>query len=183
MYPETDVPPVSISGEWVEEIRSKLPEKPEERKQKLMKVLNEELAKKIMLSKNYALFEKIVNELKVEPKLVAATLEETLVSLRREGAAVEGINENKLMELFIEYTCGKFVKAAIPEILRYVSSNPTESISHAVDKLKLEKMGEAELKKVIEEKKKTGKKGHELVQEIIKEHRLRVDMKELSKLV
>jgi glutamyl-tRNA(Gln) amidotransferase subunit E len=183
LYPETDVPPVSISGEWVEEIRSKLPEKPEERKQKLMKVLNEELAKKIMLSKNYSLFEKIVNELKVEPKLAAATLEETLVSLRREKVPVENLNENKFMELFIEYKCGKFVKAAIPEILRYVSSNPTESISHAVDKLKLEKMGEAELKKVIEEKKKTGKRGNELIQEIIKEHRLRVDMKELSELV
>ncbi|NYZ76329.1 Glu-tRNA(Gln) amidotransferase subunit GatE [Candidatus Micrarchaeota archaeon] len=181
LYPETDVPPVSISREWIEEIKSKLPEKPEERKEKLLKVLNEELAEKIMLSKNYPLFEKIVDGLKVEPKLVAATLEETIVSLRREGAPVEDINENKLMELFIEYTCGKFVKAAIPDILRYISSSPTESISHAVDRLKLGKMSEAELRKIVEEKKKAGKRGNELIQEIIKEHRLRVDMKELSR--
>ncbi|NYZ78683.1 Glu-tRNA(Gln) amidotransferase subunit GatE [Candidatus Micrarchaeota archaeon] len=183
LYPETDVPPVLISKEWIGEVRRKLPEKPEERKEKLLKVLNEELAERIMLSKNYPLFEKIVNGLKVEPKLVAATLEETVVSLRREGAPVENLNENKFMELFIEYKCGKFVKAAIPEILRYVSRNSGESVSHAVEKLKLEKMSEKELKKVADEKKKAGKKGKELIEEIMREHRLRVDISELSKIV
>ncbi len=183
LYPETDVPPVAVSREWIEEIGGRLPEKPEERKEKLLKVLNEELAEKIMLSKNYPLFEKIVNELKVEPKLVASTLEETIVSLRREGAPVENLNENKFMELFIEYKCGKFVKAAIPEIVRYVSSNPTESVSHAADKLKLEKMSKEELGKIVEEKKRAGKKGKELIEEIMREHRLRVDMRELSEVV
>lgn len=183
LYPETDVPPVSVSKEWIEEIRGKLPERPEERKEKLLKVLNEELAEKIMLSKNYHLFEKIVNELKVEPKLVAATLEETVVSLRREGAPVGNLNENKFMELFIEYKCGKFVKAAIPDILGHVSRNPSESVSHTVDKLKLERMSKEELKKLAEEKKKAGKKGKELIEEIMREHRLRVDMKELLEAV
>lgn len=183
LYPETDVPPVAINKKWIEEIGENLPEKPEERKEKLLKVLNAELAEKIMLSKNYPLFEKIVDELKVEPKLVAATLEETLVSLRREGAPVENLNYNKFMELFIEYKCGKFVKAAIPEILRYTSSNPSESISHAVDKLKLERMNNEELRKVVEEKKNAGKKGKELIEEIMRENRLRVDMKELSEVV
>ena len=185
LYPETDVPPIRISREWVEEIRKKLPERPEDRREKLVEELKigEELTKKIMLSKNYPLFEKVVNELKIEPKLVAAILEETVVSLRREGAPVEKLNENKFMELFIEYKCGKFVKAAIPEILRYVSRNPTESISHAVDKLKLEKMRGDELGKIVEEKRKAGKSGKVLIGEIMREHRLRVDMKELSALV
>jgi glutamyl-tRNA(Gln) amidotransferase subunit E len=183
LYPETDVPPVSLGKEWIGEIMRKLPERPEERRERLLKVLNEELAEKIMLSKNYPLFEKIVNELKVEPKLVATTLEETVVSLRREGTPVENLNENKFMELFIEYKCGKFVKAAIPEILRHVSRNPGESVSYAVDKLKLEKMSKEELKNVVEEKKKAGKKGKELIEELIKEHRLRVDVKELLEVV
>ncbi|MCX6775363.1 MAG: Glu-tRNA(Gln) amidotransferase subunit GatE [Candidatus Micrarchaeota archaeon] len=181
LYPETDVPPIEISRKWVEGI--KLPEMPEERKARLLKILNEELAEKIMLSENYPLFEKVVGELKVEAKFVATTLEETLVSLRREGVPVEKLNENKLMELFIEYKCGKFVKAAIPEILRRVSKNTGESISSAVEKLKLEKMGEAELRKIVEEKKKAGVSSKTLIQEIMREHRLRVDAEELSKVI
>jgi len=183
LYPETDVPPIAISKEWVEGIRRKLPEMPEKRKEGLLRILNEELAEKIMLSENYPLFEKIVGELKVEPKLVAATLEETTVSLRREGVPVEKLNENKLMELFIEYKCGKFVKAAIPEILRYISKNPTESISHSVERLKLERMGEKELREIVEEKKRSGKSGKSLMQEIMREHRMRVDAEELSKVL
>ena len=181
LYPETDVPPIEISRKLVEGI--KLPEMPEERKARLMKILNEELAEKIMLSENYPLFEKVVGELKVEPKFVATTLEETLVSLRREGVPVEKLNENKLMELFIEYKCGKFVKAAIPEILRRVSKNTGESISSAVEKLKLEKVGEVELRKIVEEKKKAGVSSKTLIQEIMREHRLRVDAEELSKVI
>jgi len=183
LYPETDVPPVRISREWVEEIRKRLPEMPGKREKRLAELVGGELTKKIMLSENYPLFEKIVNELKVEPKLVAATLEETVVSLRREGIPVENLNDNKYLELFIEYKCGKFVKAAIPEILRYISRNSGESVSHAVDKLKLEKMSEKELRGIVEEKKKAGKKGKELIGEIMREHRLRVDMKELSQIV
>jgi len=183
LYPETDVPPIGISEEFIEEIRGRLSEMPEERKEKLLKVLNEELAEKIMLSENYPLFEKVVRELKVEPKFVATTLEETLVSLRREGVPVEKLNENKLMELFIEYKCGKFVKAAIPEILRYISKNTGESISSAAGKLKLEKMSPAELRKIVDEKRKSGKVGKALIQDIMREHRLRVDAEELSKIV
>lgn len=183
LYPETDVPPIRIEKELVEKIRKKLPETPEERERKLTKILNPELARKIIVSENYHLFEKIVNELKIDPKVVATTLEETLVSLRREGAPVENLNENKLMELFIEYKCGKFVKAAIPEILRYLSKNPTESVSYAVEKLKIERMGERELKEIVEKKRKEGKKGRELIEEIMREYRLRVDAGELSRLV
>ena len=183
LYPETDVPPIEISKGWVGEIKKKLPEMPEERKARLLKVLNEELAEKIMLSENYPLFEKIVEELKIEPKFVATTLEETFVSLRREGIPVGELNENKVMELFIEYKCGKFVKAAIPDILRYISKNSGESISHAAEKLKLEKMGEAELRKIVEEKKKAGIAGKALIREIMREHRLRADAEELSKII
>ena len=183
LYPETDVPPIEISKGWVGEIKKKLPEMPDERKARLLKVLNEELAEKIMLSENYPLFEKIVEELKIEPKFVATTLEETLVSLRREGIPVGKLNENKVMELFIEYKCGKFVKAAILDIVRYISKNSGESISHAVEKLKLEKMGEEELRKIVEEKKKAGIAGKALIQEIMREHRLRVDAEELSKII
>jgi len=183
LYPETDVPPIPIEKKFAEGIRKRLPEMPEERRNRLLKILNEELAERIMLSENYPLFEKIVNGLKVEPKFVATTLEETLVSLRREGVAVERLNENKLMELFIEYKCGKFVKAAIPEILRYISKNTGESISHAVEKLKLEKMSEAELRKIVDERKKAGISSRALIQEIMREHRLRVDAEELSKVI
>ncbi|MEW6328870.1 MAG: Glu-tRNA(Gln) amidotransferase subunit GatE, partial [Candidatus Micrarchaeota archaeon] len=109
LYPETDVPPVALAKERIERIRASLPEKPDEKRKKLESALGGELREKIIRSKNLRLFEKVVEELGVDATLVASTLEETLVSLRRAGVEVEKIGEEKIYELFGEYSKNKFV--------------------------------------------------------------------------
>jgi glutamyl-tRNA(Gln) amidotransferase subunit E len=180
LYPETDIPPVKITKERIEKIGRKLPETVEERKTGLLKLLNEELANKLLVSENLRLFEMIVDGIKVDPVLVATTLEETVISLRRAGIPVENLSEEKLFELFKEYKGGRFVKAAIPEILSFIAKNPSKKIDDGVRELKLDKIFKSELEKIVKKTLEESKGDKKLAfNRIMSEHRLRVEAKEV----
>lgn len=149
MYVETDIPPITIDEEKLERIRKVLPELPEQKRKRYVEEykLSDELAERMSLSENARLFEELAKECKVEPTLVAATIEETLVGLRREGAAVENIQEAALSELFDLIARGELAKEAIPDVLRQVAKGA--SVQAAVDQLGLRRVTEAELLGVV----------------------------------
>jgi glutamyl-tRNA(Gln) amidotransferase subunit E len=151
MYPETDIPPIAITPLRLRQIKARLPEVPEKRRARLMDEyeLGKELAERMSLSENLELFEELVRKSKANPTLIATTLEETLVSLRREGVRVEVIQKAALEELFASVAKGKLVKEAVPEVLREVARGV--SIRTAIEKLGLAVIGRAELRKLVME--------------------------------
>ncbi len=114
LYPETDVPPILITGELIASVERA--ESLEDKKSRLEKLLNKEMAGRMLKSRHLHLFEKLV-EAGTDPMLAATTLEDTVVSLRREGFEFSDL-EKALAELFSEFQKGTFVKAAIPEVLK-----------------------------------------------------------------
>ncbi|MCX6777519.1 MAG: hypothetical protein NT157_01400 [Candidatus Micrarchaeota archaeon] len=172
LYPETDVTPVRITRERVERIRSNLPKTFEERRGELEGKLSEDLREKILKSKYLQLFERIVGELGIEPKIVAGTLEDAMKSLRRDGVNVDSIGEEGVYEMFKLYSKNVFVKAAIPEIIKGMAGGA--SASEAVTKLGLKKMGAAELKKAIKEEKSD-------FGSIMRKYRLRAEAEDVKK--
>ncbi len=114
MYPETDVPPIPITTDFLKSVEKG--ESLDEKRKRLEKILNKEMAGTMLKSRNLHLFEKLVAS-GADPTLAATTLENTLVSLRREGIELTD-PEKTLGELFEEYKKGAFVKAAIPEMLK-----------------------------------------------------------------
>ncbi|MFH1448310.1 MAG: Glu-tRNA(Gln) amidotransferase subunit GatE [Candidatus Micrarchaeota archaeon] len=178
LYPETDVPPIRVTGEIIERIKKGLPLMPKQRLVKLEKLLgNKELAKKMFNSKEELTFELIINtDEEIEPVLVAITLQDTLVNLRREGVKLDGITVKHLQDLFIEHSKGQFVKAAIPEILGYMAENLDSTSEQAVGELGLKKITGEELTELVR------KEGSNLG-EIMKKYRLRVDAKEVKGLL
>ena len=124
MYPETDIPPISITAQRIRKIKKILPELPEVKIDRYVKEygLNRELATRMAYSENSQLFEALVHKTRADPTLIAITLEETLVSLRREGVKVEQIKSTQLEELFLYVSSRKLAKEAIPEILKGVAS-------------------------------------------------------------
>lgn len=171
-YPETDIPPIRITDELIKNIEKEKSEGLESKKKKLKKILNPEMAEKILKSKNLKLFEKIVEELNVDATLVATTLENTLVSLRRDGVELENL-ENMLLKLFETYGQGKFVKAAIPEILKLVAKGKT--IDVALVEGKLERVSGKELEKIARE-------NNFDIQKIMQKYRLNVEPSDLQKI-
>ncbi len=170
LYPETDIPPVRITPELMKSVAEGASEGLEAKREKLLKLLNKDMAERVLRSRNLALFEKLVAE-GIEPMLAASTLEDTLVMLRREGVEPK---EGDIIALFTAYRKGEFVKAAIPDLLREMCAG--KSAEQALDSRQLRKISGAELKKIAQEH------GNNFAA-IMAKYRLRVDAKELGEAI
>lgn len=151
MYPETDIPPIAITSERLNRIKKFLPKSPEEIRAYLVNKykLSKELAERMSLSENLRLFGELVAKSGADPTLVATTLEEILVSLRRKGAKVENIPNETLEKLFTLVSRGELAKEALPDIL--VETARGLSVSEVVKKLGLTAMNKTELAKLVKE--------------------------------
>ena len=194
MYPETDIPPIPITRDRLNRIRRKLPELPEQKVKRFIKEyhLSQNLASRISLSENVVLFEKIVKKYRVDPTLVASTLEETLVSLRREGVPVENLNKKHLEGTFKFLSLRKIIKESIPQILSALARKPREKVEKILDELGLKAMPIRELEGLvsgivdnnIEMVRQQGEKSHKKLMGIVmKEVRGKADGQLVSKLL
>ncbi len=103
--------------------------------------------------------------------LAAATIENTLISLRREGFEIKDV-ANSLKKLFSEYKKGKFVKAAIPDILKEMARG--RELEKIMGKFK--KITGKELEKIAKE--------NELdIKRIMSKYRNQVEPEELMKII
>jgi glutamyl-tRNA(Gln) amidotransferase subunit E len=151
MYPETDIPPVQISQDYVDKIRSHLPELPEQKLERLRKEyrLNDKLARQVLNSEYSELFEDVVKQSKVAPTTVAAFMTETVKALKRDGVAVEKVSDKQLNNIFKLVGDGKLAKEAISEVFTWLSKNEDRTIEQAIRDLGLQAISQAELEKLV----------------------------------
>ncbi len=194
MYPETDVPPIQISQDYIKELKSKLPELPEQKLERLMKDygLNRKLASQVLDSEYCELFEEIVKETGVTSTLVAATLTETMKALKRDGIEVWRVSDERLLELFKFVGAGKLAKEAIPDVITWLSKNEDKNVEDAIKSLGLSMLSEEEIRRIVKE---TVEKNMELVKQrgkgafgplmgiIMRNYRGKVDAEKVSKLL
>ncbi|MCK5563197.1 GatB/YqeY domain-containing protein, partial [Candidatus Bathyarchaeota archaeon] len=152
-YPETDVPPIRISEEYVHKLRDHLPELPKRKMERLMKEykLNEKLARQVLNSEYVLLFEEVARESGVSPTTVAAVLTETMKALRRDDVEIGKIRDEQIEELFSFVGAGKTAKEAIPDILTWLSKHERASVKAATESLGLIMLSEAEIAKIIDD--------------------------------
>lgn len=98
--------------------------------------------------------------------LAAATLENTLVALRRDGVQA---SEELIEKTLQGYRDGKWVKAAIPELLRWGGNDPDKNAQERV----ISRIRGAALVKLVQDE------GLEMGP-LLTRYRLRVDPKELQ---
>ena len=153
MYPETDT--IShFSKELMERVDKTVFELPEERRERYVKELNLpiELANQLNNHQYSNLFEKIVEKYKVSPVLVASTLLNTLVELRRRLTVgnIDKITEEHINEIFSLVETGKIRKSSIPEILEKIAeTKEIISPNQIKDKIRIKTMDEKSVKDVI----------------------------------
>ncbi|MGV9168388.1 MAG: Glu-tRNA(Gln) amidotransferase subunit GatE [Promethearchaeia archaeon] len=159
MYPETDVRPVKVTDSKLEEIRSHLPETLDKKKDRFMSdyELSAELASQLTMSPNADLFEEILDKCDVAPTLVAVTLENTLVNLKRNDVPVESLDDNDFLEVFEIVESEEVSPEAIPDILSYLANNPAAEMGQALTETGLGRMETAEaqeiVRRIVEERK------------------------------
>lgn len=172
MYPETDIQPIRVNEKMVAKIGKELPLGPEEKLANLKKILNDEMAGKMLKSQHLKIFEGFV-ESGIEPMLAANTIENTITALRREGVEIKD-TEAALSDLFGQYGKGLFAKAAIGDVLRAMAGG--KGAKEAVEELGLQKISGKELEKIVKEC------GYEMKQVMVK-YRLRVEADEVQKAI
>ncbi|MEM3642085.1 MAG: Glu-tRNA(Gln) amidotransferase subunit GatE, partial [Candidatus Bathyarchaeia archaeon] len=152
MYPETDIPPIQLTQDYIKQIQSHLPELPEQKLQRLMKEyeLNQKLVKQILDSEHVELFETIVKESRTSPTTVAVFLTETLKALKREGVQIEKVSENQIREIFKSVSVGELTKEALPDVFSWLSKNEGKSIKEAINSLGLKMLSEEALEKIVD---------------------------------
>ena len=181
MYPETDVLPVSISETEIKKLSENLPASTEERLAKYLSLgLNKQIAEKMLKSPDFNLFEELVSETKADASVIAITLLETIVSLRREGAEIPNISKKDFNDLFRLYASNYLTKAAIQEALKLKCANPEKPIGGLIDANNLKRFSEDELLNVIAILSSTLSKREQFFAEIMKRYKLRVDVKQLQ---
>ena len=151
MYPETDVPPIQLTKEYLDELAGRLPELPEQIMKRLMTEykLNRKLAKQILDSEYLELFECLAGETKVSETVIAVALTETLKALERDGVNVEALSDEQFREMFRLIGSGKTVKESIPEILTWLAENEDATVKDALESLGLSMMSRKELEKLV----------------------------------
>jgi glutamyl-tRNA(Gln) amidotransferase subunit E len=119
MYPDTDLPPQSITQERLDKIKTWLPEKFWER-QRWYKILGvpDDVIDELSISPYAMAFKKSVEEWKVNPSTAAVVLIQYPKRLKKEGRDV-GILSNEVLEIILKfYADDELPRDAILSVMR-----------------------------------------------------------------
>ena len=152
MYPETDIPPQPITEQFVEKVRSHLPEPADKKLARLIKQygLNEKLAKQLIDSEYILLFEETAKTSGVAASTISAFLTETVKALKREGIQLDNVSDDQIKSIFKAVGSGELAKEAIADVFSWLSKNEGKTLQDATNALGLKMFTEADLAPVID---------------------------------
>ena len=149
MYPETDVPPTTITDERLQQVRDNMPEFPEQIEKRLVDQygINQQQARQIVRQSNDELFERIAQDRAMAP--IAATMFLNAYSeMEHDGIDTHVFTDNDILGLFAMLKDGRFAKEALPSILREMATGT--SAEDAIKKLGVEAVDAGEAAAIIE---------------------------------
>ncbi len=149
MYPETDVPPTTITDERIQAVRDNMPEFPEQIEKRLVDQygINQQQARQIVRQSNDELFERIAQDRAMAP--IAATMFLNAYSeMEHDGIDTHVFTDDAIIGLFAMLKDGRFAKEALPSILREMATG--SSAEDAVKKLGVEAVDAGEAAAIIE---------------------------------
>ena len=149
MYPETDVPPTTITDERLQQVRDNMPEFPEQIEKRLVDQygINQQQAREIVRQSNDELFERIAQDRAMAP--IAATMFLNAYSeMEHDGIDTHVFTDDDILGLFVMLKDGRFAKEALPSILREMATG--SSAEDAIKKLGVEAVDAGEAAAIIE---------------------------------
>ena len=155
MYPETDVPPVRITAEVLNEALKYVPKSPEELLRELTSQhgLSNELAGELIRDPSIGTYLDLVKELGdvVQPRVIATTLMIHIKGLKADGVNVDLIGTDDIKEVLRFVGEGIVAKEAIPEILKEVVAYRERGVNVGVNEVvkKYSRISISELRDII----------------------------------
>ena len=145
MYPETDIPPVRITDEKIEEIEINLPETLEEKQERLEEEIGAQLADQVVNSRKIGLFNKFEDS--VDRKDLANYIVNTLPRLESEGLEVSEEASESILQAYSEE---KIEKAHLEKASKLASEGEEDPVEEVLDSQASEDEIEEAVRKVVE---------------------------------
>jgi glutamyl-tRNA(Gln) amidotransferase subunit E len=151
MYPETDIPDITITSGRRTELAEHLPEDWEEKVARLQREysISLDLAIKLYDSDLSEEFEELGRRLSLEPSVIASVLVDLPSRLAREGVQESAIALPVLSEVLGAVDSGQTAKEAVPDILKAIGSRGL-SVSEAIAALGVQLAGESQVRSVVD---------------------------------
>ena len=153
MYPETDIPPILVTSNELENAEKNIPKSWDESLLELQKKhdLNPQLSEQIFDSRYIELFEKIVERTKVNPTFVASILCSSITKLERNGLNSKLLKNEDIVKSFQLLEVGKITKESIEMIFENIMDAKSQTIEEAMKNASIVAVNESDLEKIIEE--------------------------------
>ncbi len=150
MYPETDIPPIPVSSEWVDLLGRRLPERPEVLRARLAQKysLSPEVIRQLDGAEEVDRFEVLVGRGHAPP-IVARLLIQDLPSLAA-GNAVPELSIELLSDVLRALEQGEFAKEGIPQVVAELLAGAS-SVGEAVERAGFTVLGTTELDRIVEQ--------------------------------
>jgi len=160
MYPETDIPYISINENRLRELSKNIPLPWNEAMDQICKkyLINRTLAENIFDSQYFSLFENISSHTSINPSFIISKLTEDLISLERQGYDRSILTESDLFYVFEQLDKSRISKESIPIILEKLLRKEGGSVNEIIGALGSEGFTEGDIddiiKKIIAENEK-----------------------------
>jgi Glu-tRNA(Gln) amidotransferase subunit E-like FAD-binding protein len=77
-------------------------------------------------------------------------LTETIKALKRDGVAVENVNESQIKALFVTISSGALTKEALVDVFSWLAKNEDKNVQDAITALDLKMFTEIDLERIID---------------------------------
>lgn len=134
MYPETDIPYISIDENTVKRLSQNIPQPWDVVIEQISKKynINKTLAENIFDSQYFILFEKIISQTSISPSFIISKLTEDLVSLERDGYNTSILTEDVLFYLFLQLNNSRISKESIPIIFEKLLKKEADDVDEVI---------------------------------------------------
>ena len=152
MYPETDIPYISIDENRLKELSKNIPRPWNEVIDQICKkyLINRTLAENIFDSQYYSLFENIASHTSINPAFIISKLTEDLVSLERQGYDSSILAQDDLFYLFEQLDKSRISKESIQIIIEKLLRKECGSVKEIIETLGSEGVTEDDIDGIIE---------------------------------
>lgn len=153
MYPETDIPPVIVTGREMEEARGLVPPPWAEqvREYSARYGISAQLAEQLLDSDRLETFRELAARRNVPPAFAASILCYTMKEMRREGLDVRALDDDTLREAFGLLGRDEISKEGVEMVLRDVASGNSDTVAEAVENTGVGRVPDAEVSGILDE--------------------------------
>jgi len=152
MYPETDIPSISVMPEEVKLARENIPKSWDDSIAEIQQKydLNFQLSEQIFDSEYMKIFEKICENKKNSPNFVASILCSSITNLERKGLDAMLLKPEHIIESFELLASGKIPKESLEIIFESIMSGKSENVSIAMQSTDVSSMDEGKLDEILD---------------------------------